>query len=195
MRFAAARFPVEAALVWGRALPHIRSVMDEGTMMRRFKTLVAALAVAAAPAAQAAQDPGLTLHDTHADARRVGVGAEVSVAIPLGGRSSAERGPTLSLRAGPSLSHTGATVRVRDRSRVAPLAELALRPAISTSWSLAGVPVATRYTARALRERAGGVPAGERQNFSTLGYVAVGVVVVAVVGGLLFIDAVNDASD
>ena len=162
--------------------------------MHRMKLVMATLALAAAPVAQAAQDPGLMLHDTHADARRLGAGVEARVSIPLGGRQHAAVAPNLSLRAGPSLSHTGATVRVRERSRVAPLAELALRRAVSTQWSLVGVPVATRYSARYLREGGGALPS-ERHNFSTLGYVAVGVVVVAVVGGLLFVDAVNDASD
>ena len=163
--------------------------------MQRMKIVMATLALAAAPVAQAAQDPGLMLHDTHADARRLGAGVEARVSIPLGGRQHAAVAPSLSLRAGPSLSHTGATVRLRERSRIAPLAELALRPAVSTQWSLAGVPVATRYSARYLREGGRALPSGERRDFSTLGYVAVGVVVVAVVGGLLFVDAVNDASD
>jgi hypothetical protein len=83
---------------------------------------------------------------------------------------------------------------LRDRTRVAPLAELALRPRHSTTLSLAGQPLAVSYATPALREAAG-PPDGPRSNLSTLGYVAIGVVVVAVVGGLLFVDAVRDASE
>ena len=163
--------------------------------MRRLKTFAAALALIAVPA-QAAEDPGLTLHDGPGNARQLGVAAQARLTIPLGGgaASAASTGPNLSLRAGPSLTRSGPTVSLRDRTRVAPLAELAVRPNQSTTLSFAGRPLAASYASPALREAAG-PPDGPRSNLSTLGYIAIGVVVVAVVGGLLFVDAVRDASE
>ena len=163
--------------------------------MHRLKTVAAALALVAVPA-QAAQDPGLTLHEGSGNARQVGVAAQAHLTIPLGGgaTSADSGGPRLSLRAGPSLTRTGPTVSLRDRTRVAPLAELALRPRHSTTWSLAGQPLAVSYASPALRGAAG-PPKGERQNLSTLGYIAIGVGVAVIVGGLLFVDAVRDASE
>ena len=162
--------------------------------MHRLKTFAAALALVAVPA-QAAEDPGLTLHEGPGTTRQLGVAAQARLTIPLGRTASADTAaPRLSLRAGPSLTRTGPTVSLRDRTRVAPLAELALRPRHSTTLSFAGQPLAASYASPALREAAG-PPDGPRQNLSTLGYMAIGVVVVAVVGGLLFIDAVRDASE
>jgi len=162
--------------------------------MHRLKTFAAALALVAVPA-QAAEDPGLTLHEGPGATRQLGMAAQARLTIPLGRTASADTAaPRLSLRAGPSLTRTGPTVSLRDRTRVAPLAELALRPRHSTTLSFAGQPLAASYASPALREAAG-PPDGPRQNLSTLGYVAIGVVVVAVVGGLLFIDAVRDASE
>ena len=162
--------------------------------MHRLKTIAAALALVAVPA-HAAEDPGLTLHEGPGNARQVGMAAQASLTIPLGGASSADTAvPSLSLRAGPSLTRSGPTVSVRDRTRVAPLAELALRPRHSTTLSLAGRPLAASYASPALREAAG-PPDGPRQNLSTLGYIAIGVGVAVIVGGILFLDAVRDASE
>lgn len=163
--------------------------------MYRLTTFAAALALIAVPA-QAAQDPGLTLHEGPGNARQVGIAAQARLTIPLGGgaASADTASPNLSLRAGPSLTRSGPTVSLRDRTRVAPLAELALRPRHSTTLSLAGKPLAASYASPALREAAG-PPNGERQNLSTVGYIAIGVGVAVIVGGLLFLDAVRDASE
>ena len=162
--------------------------------MTRSKTFATALALIAVPA-QAAQDPGLTLHEGPGNARQLGMAAQASLTIRLGGAAAAESGaPNLSLRAGPSLTRSGPTVSLRDRTRVAPLAELALRPRHSTTLSFAGQPLAVSYASPALREAAG-PPDGPRSNLSTLGYIAIGVGVAVIVGGILFVDAVRDASE
>jgi hypothetical protein len=164
--------------------------------MHRVRALIAITALLSASAAQAARDPGLMLHDTHADSRRIGAGAQVSLTLPLGGavRDSDRALPRLSLSAGPSVARTGPAVAVRARSTVVPLTELALRPGHSTTWSLAGRPLAASYSTAALRERSDRVPDGERNNISTLGAVAIGVGVVVIVGAVLFVDAVRDAN-
>jgi len=161
--------------------------------MHRSITLAAALAVLAPTAAEAAQDPGLTLHETHPGARRLGLGVQAAVSIPLGrgARAAAAERPTLSLRAGPSLTREGASVRVSERTRVAPLAELAVRPAHSTAWSLAGRPLAVSYATPALRE-AEATPDGPHSNISTVGWVAIGVGAALVVGGVLVFDHLRD---
>lgn len=162
--------------------------------MRYSTTALATAALLASAAAQAAQDPGLTLH-TYGQARGIGVGVQAGVTIPLGKtRSENSSGPQLSLRAGPSLTRGGATVSVRERVTVAPLAELAVRPSHSTTWSLAGQRLAVRYAHPSLRE-AEGPPDGPRSNLSTVAWVAIGVGVAVIVGGLLFVDAVRDASE
>lgn len=51
-----------------------------------------------------------------------------------------------------------------------------------------------RFAGRPVRELAVG-PNGRRQNISTIGWVAIGVVVVGVGAAAWFIDAMNDASD
>jgi hypothetical protein len=172
--------------------------MNRGIAMRRSNTLTAAAviaALAAAPIARAAEDRDLS-YNAMPSARALGVGAVAQVAIPLGGdRTSAAPGPRLSLRAGPSLARTGARLRPAERSQVAPLAEFAFTPGHSTRLSLAGEPLAVRYTPQALAERRGTLPDGDRQNISTLGWVGIGVAAAAIVGGLLFIDAVRDSSD
>jgi hypothetical protein len=164
--------------------------------MNRVRALIAITALLSASAAQAARDPGLMLHDTHADSRRIGAGAQVSLTLPLGGavRASERAEPQLSLSAGPSVVRSGSTIAVGARSTVVPLTELAVRPGHSTTWSLAGQPLAASYSTAALRERSDRGPDGERNNISTLGAVAIGVGVVVIVGAVLFVDAVRDAN-
>jgi len=53
--------------------------------MSTIKTAAAIASLVAAPLAQAATDPGLTLHGTHAYARHLGVGAQARIVVPLSG--------------------------------------------------------------------------------------------------------------
>ena len=166
--------------------------------MRTIATVLALVAILAAPLAQAAQDPGLTLHDMHGGGRQIGVGARLGLTMALGGRNAGAPRPVLSLDAGPSITRSGDGVRVRDRFRVAPLTRLALRPGYDANWSLAGQRVAQYDSIAALRDRQSRLPEGERHSVSTLGGIGIGVGVVVVAAGvglLILIDKANDASD
>ena len=166
--------------------------------MKVFTTMLALVATLAAPLAQAAQDPGLTLHDTHRSGRQVGAGARVSLTVPLGGRDAAAPRPVLAFDAGPAVTRSGDGVRARDRFRVAPLTRVALRPGYEANWSLAGQRVAHYESAAAFNDRRSRLPEGERNNVSTLGGIgiAVGVLVLAAgVGLLILIDEANDNSE
>ena len=163
--------------------------------MHAWKSIPAIVVLLAATATHAATDPGLTLHETYPLARQLRIGAQARVRIPLGQPRSGPEPAVLSLRAGPSLARNAVSVSPRQRNAIAPLAELAIRPSHSITWSLAGRPLAASYTAPALREQAEREHSSARNNLSTVAIVAIGVGVAAIVGGLLFIDAVNDASD
>ena len=111
--------------------------------------------------------------------RRVSAG----VTIPLGASRSASGTPRLELRAtgerfDPALDRRDRAVARLDTPRRESRIGLTLesRPQLIVDG-------------RALP------PDQDKLGLSTLGWVAIGVVTVAVVGGLLFIDALNDASD
>ena len=164
--------------------------------MHKLPAFLAVAALLWSSAASAARDPGLMLHDTHADSRRIGAAAQISLTLPLG-RSVRDHGratPRLALRAGPGITRQGPTVPVRGQTAVVALTELAVRPGHSTTWSLAGQPLAVRYSPQALREQRDGVPDRERQNISTVGAIAIGVGVAVIVGAVVFYDAVRDAN-
>lgn len=118
---------------------------------------------------------------------------QLSIVLPLGRTGSKEAAvPRLDLRAGPSVTRSGPGVTLRSRTVVAPLTAMTLRPGHSTTWSLAGQPLMASYSQQALRERRDGVPDGERKNISTVGVVAIGVGVAAIVGGLVLYDHYRD---
>ena len=110
--------------------------------------------------------------------RRISAGITIPLGAPRGGTGK----PQLELRAASYRSsrawdHTAARSLARERTYESRIG-LTLEP--RPQLTVAG------------RE----VPEGDRRlGLSTLGGVAIGVVAAGVVGGLLFIDAVNDASD
>lgn len=166
--------------------------------MKVFANVFALVASFAAPLAQAAQDPGLTLHDTHGGGRQLGAGARLSLTVPLGRRDADAPPPVLSFDAGPAITRSGDGVRVRDRFRVSPLSRVALQPGYDANWSLAGQRVAQYEGSAALRDRQSRLPEGERKNVSTLGGIGIAVAVVVVAAGvglLVLIDEANDNSD
>lgn len=166
--------------------------------MKALATVLALVATLAAPLAQAAQDPGLTLYDTNGGGRQLGVGARLSLTVPLGRRHTDPPRPVLSFDAGPAITRSGDGVRVRDRFRVAPMTRVALRPGYDANWSLAGQRVAQYESVAALRDRQSRLPQGEHKNVSTLGGIgiAVGVLVLAAgVGLLILVDEINDNSE
>ena len=160
--------------------------------------MLAFVATLTAPLAQAAQDPGLTLHDMRGGGRQVGVGARLSLTVPLGRRDADPPRPVLSFDAGPAITRSGDGVRVRDRFRVAPLTRVAVRPGYDANWSVAGQRVAQFDSSTALRDRRSRLPEGERNNVSTLGGIGIAVAVVVVAAGvglLVLIDEANDNSE
>ena len=166
--------------------------------MKVFTTMLALVATLAAPLAEAAQDPGLTLHDTHRSGRQMGAGARVSLTVPLGRRDADAPRPVLAFDAGPAVTRSGDGVRVRDRFRVAPLTRVAVRPGYDANWSVAGQRVAQFDSNTALRDRRSRLPEGERNNVSTLGGIGIAVAVVVVAAGvglLVLIDEANDNSE
>ena len=160
-------------------------------MNRPTRAFVAA-ALVWTPAAQAATDPGLMLHDAQSSGPRVGAGVQAIVSIPLGRARDDARTTRLSLRAGPAVTRVESNTGIPVRTRIAPLTELAVRSKHSTVWSLAGQPLAASYSPQALRERRDGMPDGPHQNISTLGIVAIGVGVAVVVGAVVLYDRIRD---
>ena len=178
------------------ALHEIDASALKGVYIKVLATVLAFVATLTAPLAQAAQDPGLTLHDTHGGGRQLGVGARLSLTVPLGRRDADPPRPVLSFAAGPAITRSGDGVRVRDRFRVAPLTRVAVRPGYDANWSVAGQRVAQFDSSTALRDRQSRLPESERNNVSTLGKIGVAVVVVAAgVGLLILIDEINDNSE
>jgi hypothetical protein len=145
---------------------------------------ILAAAVIGSQPAMAAQDPGLLLPGALRHVQRIGAGVQARITVPLGGsRSNAEaRRPELSLSAGPSVTRAGSARTVHTRTSIAPMARLAIGPGEPVTLSLAGQPVS-------------GMPQGDRRNVSTLGWVGIGVGAGVIVGGLLLLDALRDASD
>lgn len=140
--------------------------------------IVATLAIPAPLAAQMLDPAGRPLDGS----RRVSLG----VTVPFGGPSDTAAKPQLELRATAGDRRDVAAPRNPDRIYLrAPNQRL---PEARIGFTLEAHPQLTV----AGRE----IPASEdRRGISTIGLVAIGVVAAAVVGGLLFIDAVNDASD
>jgi len=164
--------------------------------MRRLAIIAALGSFSFASIAQAAGDPGFRSLHAQPAAPRVGAGVQFSLAVPLGRRGEQAQ-PRLSLRAGPSVTHeaTGQSVR---HTRVAPFTELSLRPGHSTTWSLAGRPMAQSWTLAGLRQDEARRAEGDRKGVSTLGGIGIGLGVLAVatgVGLLVLIDKANDNSD
>ena len=110
--------------------------------------------------------------------RRVSAG----IVIPLGPRGTA-RTPQLELR-GTTIRHDGSDLAVFGRDGWLPRRERTTRVGLTLEQS-------PRFTidGRDMDAR------DDRHGISTLGYVAIGVGAAVIVGGLLFADAVRDASE
>lgn len=140
--------------------------------------LAAALALPPSAIAQTFDPAGRPLG---AD-RRVSVG----VTLPLGGSAGSAGKPQLELRA--VADHRAIRTVAGDRDSVGWLPRSAQPREARIGLTLAEQP---RLTVDG-RE----LPEAERKlGISTIGWVAIGVAAAAVVGGLLFVDALNDASE
>jgi hypothetical protein len=146
------------------------------------KMLIAALVAAAQilPAAQPAGAAELNL-DRTAEPAQVSAFAGARLRVPLGGgREKPQAGLALTstLRNGPA-----------GELRFARGAELGFRGRDSKL----GLSVAGRPVAQLAAGRSG--PAGRKQGFSTLGYVAIGASAVIIIGGVLIFDYIDDQSE
>ena len=118
-----------------------------------------------------------------ADPLRTGTERRVSagIAIPFGPRGTAET-PQLELRS--TVRHDGSDLAAFGHDRWLPRRERTARVGFTLEQS-------PRFTidGREMDAR------DDRHGISTLGYVAIGVGAAVIMGGLLFVDAVNDASE
>lgn len=163
--------------------------------MRGFTAAIMIAALAAAQAAQATDDPGPMLHDTRTGGYRIGAGVVASVSIPLGAVRADARIPRLAVRAGPAVTRATPAATVRSPAWIAPLAEFALLPGHSTTWSLAGQPLAVRSTPAALRDGAAAGSDDAQRNMSTTGKIAIGVGVIALVAAGVYASLLIEASN
>ncbi len=119
-----------------------------------------------------------------ADPLRAGTERRLSagIAIPFGPRGTAET-PQLELRS-TTVRHDGSDLAAFGRDGWLPRRVRTARVGFTLEQS-------PRFTigGREMDAR------DDRHGISTLGYVAIGVGAAVIVGGLLFVDAVNDASD
>ena len=119
-----------------------------------------------------------------ADPLRTGTERRVSagIAIPFGPRGTAET-PQLELRS-TTVRHDGSDLAALGRDGWLPRCQHTARVGFTLERS-------PGFTMNGREMNAG----AERHGISTLGYVAIGVGAAVIVGGLLFADAVRDASD
>ena len=119
-----------------------------------------------------------------ADPLRTGTERRVSagIAIPFGARGTAET-PQLELRS-TAIRHDGSDWAVFGRDGWLPRRDRTARIGFTLERS-------PRFTIGGREMEAN----DERHGISTLGYVAIGVGAAVIVGGLLFADALNDASE
>lgn len=145
--------------------------------------------------AQAAKDAGLRLLNNQ-DARvRSSLGGQLGMTLRLGSKQAVKGSDRFNLRlgVGPMASTSN------GRRSAANLLSVSLSPGYKTELSYAGSPLVTRYTGAGLVEEAAReLDSKYRQGVSALGYVAIGVGVLAtvvVVAGALVIADINDCSD
>ncbi len=147
--------------------------------MKRWSYVVLAAAAASLPAAAMAQVFDPSGRPLGAD-RRVSLG----VALPLGGGTATSGKPQLELRAVAD-HRTPQTADHRNGAGWLPLAQPREARIGLTLTERPRLTVAGRE-----------LPEAERKHgISTVGWVAIGVGASLVIGGLLFVDALNDASD
>lgn len=154
---------------------------------------IASLAIAAP--AQAEQDAGLSLYNGRDAGVRNSLGGQVGLTLRLGDRQTVRGSDRFNLRmsAGPIVS------RSNGRRSTANLLSASLSPGYKAELSFGGQALATRYTQTGFAEaRARGLDGRDRKGVSTLGYIAIGVGVVAtvvVIAGAIVIGDINDCSD
>lgn len=145
------------------------------------KKLLAAAVLSASALSPASAASGADIEDGRtADPAAFGAFAGARLRLPLGGGDSPKAGLALT-----NVRFDNSGVR-----RFSKGVELGFSGAGKLQLSIAG-----QRLDRLGMQPAGRTPEGQRLGVSTVGWVAIGVGVAAVVGGLLFLDAVRDSSD
>ena len=164
--------------------------------MRSLILAIAATALVSATTAQAAQDAGLSLQNYRSSAPHSEVGAQIGMAIKLDRKSAMRDSERLQIgfAAGPVMAvqdrKTGAV-----RRGIGNMASLSLRPGYSSTLTLAGQPVMTRYTvlgaAENEKDEAQKPEKKNRKGPTTGGYIAIGVGVILAIGAISLAIAVG----
>ena len=172
--------------------------------MRSLILAMAAVALVSGTTAQAAQDAGLSLQNYRSAAPQSGVGAQIGMAIKLDRKSAVRDSERVQIgfAAGPVMAvqdrKTGAI-----RRGIGNMASFSLRPGYSSTLTLAGQPVMTRYTVLGAAENekneAQKPEKKNRKGPSTVGYIAIGVGVLVVAtlaaAAIAFSNLCDDACD
>lgn len=117
--------------------------------MQRITSAILITALTGSSVAHAASDMGLTLHEgPRASASHGGMGAQASVTVRLGDRRIVRGSEkvTLGIAAGPMLAIPSRNAVSAQKSGVAGLAALSIKPGYSASLSIAGQPALQTYT-------------------------------------------------
>ena len=164
--------------------------------MRSLILAMAAVALVSGTTAQAAQDAGLSLQNYRSSAPQSGVGAQLGLTVKLDRKSAVRDSERVQIgfAAGPVMSvqdrKTGAI-----RRGIGNMASFSLRPGYSSTLTLAGQPVMTRYTvlgaAENEKDEAQKPEKKNRKGPTTGGYIAIGVGVILAIGAISLAIAVG----
>ena len=164
-------------------------------MTRYGLRFLAVTVLALSSPARAAQDAGLHLDNNRDAGVRQSLGGQLGMTLQLGSRQTVKGSDRFNLRmsAGPIAS------RSNGKRSTANLLSVNLSPGYKAELAFGGHYLATRNTQAGFAEaKARGVDGKDRKGVSTLGYVAIGVGVVAtvvVIAGALVIADIGDCSD
>jgi hypothetical protein len=148
--------------------------------MRTLILTAAAIALVSGTTAHAAQDAGLSVQNYRSGRVQSGVGAQLGMTLKLDSKRVVRNSERVQLgfSAGPVMAVQDARTGIIRRGG-GNLAGFSLRPGHSATLTLAGQPVATRYTVLGADEQAkdeANKPGKKnRKGPSTVGYVAIGI--------------------
>jgi hypothetical protein len=170
--------------------------------MRSLIFATAALALVSGTTAQAAQDAGLSLQNYRSGSLQSGIGAQLGMTLKLDSKRAVRDSERVQIgfAAGPVMVVPDAKTGIVRRG-ISNMAGFSLRPGYSATLTLAGQPIATRYTVLGADEQAKDEASRpekkNRKGPSTVGYVAIGVGVILVVGIIataITVDNIVDSS-
>jgi hypothetical protein len=152
--------------------------------MRSLIFATAALALVSGTTAQAAQDAGLSIQNYRSGSFQSGAGAQLGLTLKLDSKRAVRDSERVQIgfAAGPVMAVQDAKTGAIRRG-ISNMAGFSLRPGYSATLTLAGQPIATRYTVLGAEEQtkdeAGKDQKKERRGLSTISIVAI------VIGGVL----------